>query len=143
MDLVMLGKLILRVGNRAVRDPSAIRTLAPWMVDALSKSFLRGRQLWADYITDGMYEYVQSSESQMHWSVFRHMPQAVFTMPLTFEQKLWVSANAGSDRKDVTDFVLEMRESLLPWLNNELWQQDDKKKKNNAKNSSAARWMPN
>jgi len=98
---------------------------------AILQSYINYSEKWLDYITGEMREYSKADiTSQMNWSAYKFGgANTIFTTtPLSLIQRLWVYAHSNLDVEFYVKLGNEFKESLLPWLNNQLWQEMEKRK---------------
>lgn len=131
-SITSLGKNILSFNGHSVRDTEAVKRLSPKLVSILLQSYLEGVKQWQEFLIENLEEYCKDNTySQLKWSVVSGAGvQSVFSLPLTSEQQLWIDMNRMIDRDRQTEFILKIRESLLPWLNPQLFASQEKRKKN-------------
>jgi hypothetical protein len=83
-----------------------------------------------------MERYCEETTSQLHWQVVKTGSSASLFSSLNLEQKLWIAVNSKKDKDFWLDTIMNVREGLLPWLNNKLYQAWEKKKANTRVNSA-------
>jgi hypothetical protein len=109
----------------------SIMKLPAWMLGRIIERYKEGVDLWTVYVMDNLEEYCKKFESKLYWNTVKVTGiKEVFKDELSVERMLWIYFNQNIDKEEQVDFVMKLRESLLPWINNELWQQVEKKKEN-------------
>lgn len=73
---------------------------------------------WQEYFYKELQAFCESSESVAYWNAFQHTQNA----PIKNREKAtWVTICKHADREFWTKFAISIRESLLPWMNIELY----------------------
>jgi hypothetical protein len=130
-SLSILSTAIIKYNNKEISDPSIFRELPGWIVIVLMRSFSKGLREWYDYLNLEMKKFCETTYSKIQWQLVKVDPKMVFReYPLSYGQTIWVAINSGMDKKEQYDMFKGFQESLLPWLNIDLWRDVEKKKKN-------------
>jgi len=130
-----LGKSIIKIGNTFQTKSIPLNKYPIWIVNLLRDSYIKGLNLWQEYIQNELREFCKTEYSKLNWHVVEQGGLSfLFTPPLTFEQKLWIGLNKRISENEKFDLILHIRDSLLPWLNYELWKVQEKSKKNKRTN---------
>lgn len=109
--------------------------LPAWMLGRVVEKYKEGVDSWSRYLMDNLKEYCKTFESKWYWSTLRNTgKEHVFKGEITVEKMLWIYFCENLDKEEQADFILKIREGLLPWFNYELWQQMEKKKENTREN---------
>lgn len=127
--LSLLGKMVKSIGRLEIKEDE-IREIPFWMMGFLTDSLNEGLLLWKDYLLNDLKDFCKGSYSQMQWySVTGGGIKTVFTeFPLTYERQMWVAMNAVTDKNQNAEFMVGIRDSLLPWINPNLYQASEKSK---------------
>jgi hypothetical protein len=92
---------------------------------------------WKNYFYKTIPEYTKSTISRFQWELVKSIGiTSVMNIPLSMEQQLWVAYASAYFRQDEKNFIIELVNSLHPWLNYELFQhvkQMEENKKTNVK----------
>lgn len=112
--------------------------LPHWMINLVYKEYREKLNNWIDYLFDKLSEFCdQDSSSVINWNIVsKGYLQHVLKGELTFEQKLWISVNVKKDRESEREFSGQLRDSLLPWINLDLYQKVKEKEENTRENSA-------
>jgi len=109
--------------------------LPSWMLGRIIEKHKEGTDLWASYVMEHLKEYCKNFESKWRWNTLKTAGiNNIFKTELTVEKRLWMYFCDILDKEEQVDFVIKVRDSLLPWFNFELWQQMEKKKENTREN---------
>jgi len=110
--------------------------LPDWIVLLIQKYYKEELNNWIDYLFDNINEFCEkNSESLINSNVLDKGGIALlFPDKLTFEQKLWISVHFKIDKNEMIKFVTEIRDSLLPWLNTDLYNKVKDKQENTRTN---------
>ena len=113
-----------------------LKELPPWMLSLIHDSYQKEISNWIDYLFDNITEFCEKdSESLINWSsVDKGGIFALFSGKLTFEQKLWMSVQSKLNKNELQKFIIDVKDSLLPWLNNELFKKVQDAKENTREN---------
>ena len=137
-----LHRSIITFNKKPVsKSLNIIRELPTWVIDLLWEEYEKYLKRWYDYLQENIKEFVEENiRSKVQWIVFKETdPKYFFKNDLTFEQRLWIFANHQNDKGDQIKLIQDVRESLLPWLNNELWSNMEKNKKGTKQNTDYER----
>ena len=131
----ILKRSIKYVGEKEVNNLEFLDTFPRWAINLLFNSYSKGMELWAEYLDKELQDFCKTDFSKLQWEVVvRGGINFLFTPPLRYEQKLWVAINSMIEKNEQREFLIDIRESLLPWINNELWhaikKNEDKKRVN-------------
>ena len=122
-NLDLLRCTLLALDQHPITDMEYLLKLPGWMINLLVASNTEIMRQWNDYIFDEMSEFAKTQQSKIRWTLMRHAGiSSIFTGPLASEQKLWLITGDRVAAEEDRKFVLDIRESLLPWLNTELYQ---------------------
>ncbi len=134
----LLSKVLSQINGKNVENMDALRGLSPFMFKLLFDSFIKGMGEWQKYLFSNIEEFCkESSFSKIQWSIVENNGIAYIFKDneLTLEQKVWITCNNTLSKDSKSKFILDLRESLLPWFNNELWKVLEKRKQNYRENS--------
>lgn len=82
------------------------------------KEYILQVSRWQEYFYKELPAFCESSESVAYWNAFQHTQNA----PIKNREKAtWVTICKHTDREFWTKFAISIRESLLPWMNVELY----------------------
>jgi hypothetical protein len=128
----LLQRSVLSVGGSKV-DLNTIQLL---LFSRLVDAYVGILRQWDDFLHDEIYEYIQvDSYSAMQWSILKSAGVGhVFGDTLSTEQKVWIYNCTANDKEQETKFILSVRESILPWLDSEMWSNMQKMKKDKREN---------
>ena len=124
-----LNRSIRKVGKRDVTSTELFYKLPEWAINMLVDAYFLHSGNWRDYLYDEIEKFCGTWPSQMQWELFKRVGiQYVLQNPLIPEQKFWIVINSRLDKRDDTKFVTDIRESLLPWLNLDMYREQEKQK---------------
>jgi hypothetical protein len=133
-DLKFVFSRIKKVNNREVSKEERegiILVLAPFLI----AHFFDKLKIWQNYIIENIKEFCDTEVSIINWKTLQSCGvSSIFNKELTFFQKLWININASNDRAFWLKTATDIRESLLPWLNNELWTKIEKNRMSKREN---------
>lgn len=109
--------------------------LQPWMLLEISKNYRYHEGQWSSYFFENIKKYCEDNvESRYNWKLIEHVsPEVVFNLSvskMTVEQRFWIVINKQAEEIENKKFIMELRESILPWLNIELYDKIKKKEEN-------------
>jgi hypothetical protein len=109
-----------------------------WLVILIQKRYKEEVNNWIEYLFDNIDDFCkENSESLINSGILdKGGISLIFNNKLTFEQKLWVSVQSKLSKNEITRFVTEIRDSLLPWLNINLYNKVQDKEKNTRTNTA-------
>lgn len=109
-----------------------ILNLPYWIYYILLKEYEKVMNEWIEYYIENINDYCKNSEiSQLNWNTVKlGLSVSFIKEEPTLEQKIWIKVNQVLDKKELIDYVEEIRKSLLPWFNLDLYKEWEKKKKN-------------
>lgn len=130
--LELLEKSICRVGLASVSNSYIFSRLTSWFVLPLVECYYMGSQEWKDYIVAEMENYCKTEAfSIFQWNVVKNGGfDAVLKNGRNVIHDLWISTNVKLEKENAAKEMVELRDSLLPWLNYEMWQSVEKREKN-------------
>jgi len=136
--LNLLGKVTQKIGNWEIEKEENIGKVPFWMLGFLTDSFNENLMTWRNYLIDNLKEFSESSYSQMLWySITGGGVDTVFKeLPLSYERQLWMSINAVDEKNKQAEFMLKIKDSLLPWINPNLYNAVEKKTKETRVNTA-------
>jgi len=111
--------------------------LPAWMLGRVIKEYKEGIEKWEDYIINNLEKYCETFESKLKWTLVKTTGvNTVLSLPLSLEQSLWIFYCSKNDEKEKIELMIKLRDSLLPWINPELWDKVQKQKENARFNSA-------
>ncbi len=116
----------------------AFYKLPSWIVGLLHTAYKKEVENWIDFLFDHISEFCEKdSESLINWNVVdKGGIASLFSDKLTFEQRLWISVQSKISKEEMIKFVNDIRDSLLPWLNTDLYQKVQDRKDNTRENTA-------
>jgi len=107
------------------------------MLGRVIKEYKEGIEKWEDYIINNLEKYCETFESKLKWTLVKTTGvNTVLSLPLSLEQSLWIFYCSKNDEKEKIELMIKLRDSLLPWINPELWDKVQKQKENARFNSA-------
>jgi len=113
-----LNNTIYSVGRYIVRG--GIASLNVSLVNNLIVELNKLLAKWQEYLLIELNAYTKTPMSQLHWASLNKVPGLLGT-ELLYEQKLWISACTSNDKNNWYKDVSDVRDSVLPYMNPELW----------------------
>ena len=134
MSLTLLMSCIKKINNK-IPETCERNQIPLTIVPFLISSFRECTKGLQEYVLENIKEFCESEISIINWKTLQVCGvESVFGKRPTFLQKLWISINTQTDRDFWLKTATDIRESLLPWLNNELWTNLEKNKENKRTN---------
>ncbi len=129
--LQLLEETVVKIGNWEIEKKNDLKKIPFWMLGFLTDSLNRGLSQWREYLIDNLKEFSEGHYSKMLWySISGGGVETVFKeLPLSYERQLWLSLNAVSERNKQSEFMVGIRDSLLPWINPSLFTEIEKKQR--------------
>ena len=125
----LMKRAVLRVGKYDVHNPELLLRLPGMIFNLLANRYFEVELLWNRYVMQEMEEFCQLEESKLQWTLCQQMGiDKILPMPLRFEQKTWILMSERIGKNAERKFVVDVRDSLLPWLNLELYRNYEKSK---------------
>ena len=136
LDVLNIDKYIIKVGISTFISSEALLKIPPYLYSFIVTAFKTAVSSWYEYVIREMDSYCEDPISQLHWSVVKNGLGSQLFPSLNLEQKLWAAINSKKDKDFWLNTIVEVREGLLPWLDNKLYQIWEKKKANTRENSA-------
>jgi hypothetical protein len=76
---------------------------------------------WQEFLLRELTAYTKTPMSQLHWASLNKVP-GMLGNNLLYEQKLWISACTNNDKNSWYKDISDVRDSILPYINPELWE---------------------
>jgi len=132
----ILKSAVNKFNDRPILDSESILRLNEWAVIDLFDAYIEGARQWKMFLISEMENYCKrNSYSKLQWLVLKRAgAKSIFSLPLSFEQRIWIAVNERIDREDHLALISQVRDSLLPWLDIDLWRNVEKKKDNTREN---------
>lgn len=111
-----------------------ILKLPAWMLGRIVVKYKEISNLWVEYVFANMKEYCKTLESKLRWSTLKQAGTNNVFKELTMERILWIFFCQTLEKEEQVDFIVQVRDSLLPWFNYEMWQKVEKSKANKREN---------
>jgi hypothetical protein len=111
-----------------------ILKLPPWILGRIITKYKEGANLWIEYVLENLKEYCKTFESKLHWNTLKVSGVNNVFKELTMERILWMYFCQNIEKEEQVDFIMQVRDSLLPWFNYDLWQKVEKSKENRREN---------
>ncbi len=139
LSLISDTKDIFQILSKVVyKDTSAIlfitreelHQMPPWCINFLLKCYSQHIESWQEYFIKELESFCNEGISRFHWSVMQKtgVDEVFPSRPLSVEQKMWISFQDRQIQSEQNAFLVSLRDSLLPWLNIELWKNYQEKK---------------
>lgn len=128
--LKRISNSIIKFNNCKIDNvENKILKLPHWVYVIILKEYERISNQWINYFVDNIKDYCEKVEiSKLNWSSIKlGLPSSFIKEEPTIEQKIWIKVNQSLDKKEMADYVEEVRKSLLPWLNSDLYREIKKK----------------
>ena len=121
----VLSKVVTRIKNDNLTSASLaqfFKNTPHTFNDLILKNFFEHYIKWHDFFDTNILAFTETNRSRFQWELVKSIGiDTLFNKPYSYEQRLWmVYANFNAKRDDQR-FVIEIVESLKPWLNNELY----------------------
>jgi len=101
-----------------------------WFVIFIIPEYNIVNKEWLMYLSKEINNFCEFDfNSKLQWSSFKR-GEALFNGEISFERKLWIYSNDLLDQRNDHKFIIDVKESLLPWLNPKLFTEVQKKKEN-------------
>lgn len=128
----LVKEIFYSLGSTLITDPHMIPA---WMVPTVVKQYNEISEDWFEYLSSELQNYCENNlQSKMQWSAFsRGIP--VLGSEVSVEKKLWIYINEDFSKALDRKFLYELKESLLPWLNTEMYSAMKKKQDNTRTNA--------
>lgn len=106
-----------------------------WIFNAIYENYKIQIGLWFDYLFKHMPNYCEKEPlSIITWAIFQHDPSVIKITSI--EKSIWIYNNVFLEKKLDQKFILDIRESLLPWMNSKLYAELRNKQENTRINSA-------
>lgn len=128
-----ISKSIIRFNNYKVENQKEkILKLPYWIYSIILKEYEKISNNWINYYTDNIDDYCKKVEiSKLNWSIIKsNLPISFIKEEPAIEQKIWVKVNQTLDKEEISEYIEQIRKSLLPWLNSDLYKELKKKEDN-------------
>ncbi len=117
-----------------------LKLMPPWCINFLLQCYTKHIEGWQKYFVDELESFCLEGISRFHWSVIQKAgTDEVFPRPLSVEQKIWISFQDKQIQSEQNAFIISLRDSLLPWLNPEAWQNLQERKEKTRTNEDYER----
>jgi len=112
-----LTSLISKINNRDV-DSDRIRNISFVILGRLYSHYLWMLSSWENYLQKNLTEYCKTAISIIRWKEFKHTGDIGRSSDA---KAVWITACDTADREFWTNYAISLRESLLPWLDAEMY----------------------
>lgn len=132
----LLASVIERAGKKKPTYDT-LNKLPMFFIARLLEAYKKILEEWVDYIYNQLPEVCENNHiSHYQWRLFSALgvSQVFGTDKLSYEQKLWIIHNKHDDEKIQMQSMIDLRDSVLPWLNPQLWTSMQTRKKSVRKN---------
>jgi hypothetical protein len=132
----ILRDTLHEINGKKIESLTMLEKLSPTMLECLIKSYKEGLMSWREFVLKEIPEFSDTTYSLNKWSIVQSAGIGYIfkDKELSFEQELWISHNYYKQKNFWVDFAINMRESMLPWFNIEMWKKMDDLKKNRREN---------
>mgnify|MGYP006991938265 CR=1 FL=1 len=109
-----------------------LSSLPEWVIASLRKEYDKEVDNWIAYVTKHIEDFCEKNPDSLTYSgiLDKGGLSHIFSFPLSFEQKLWISIQAKISKSEIVKFVASVRDSILPWLNIQLYKNMKDKEQN-------------
>lgn len=102
----------------------------------LVNGFVEGAAAWQEWVLQEMAGYVKTVVSDVYWKTLKRGGGSVFFKAFpTVEQQFWITQNEHKEEESLVHLILNIRESVLPFMNPDLWKRTKDYEKNRRDNS--------
>lgn len=108
---------ITTIGRTSV-NASSIKALPFFVFFLIYQEYLYQASRWQEYFYKELQAFCDTSESIAYWNAFQFVHN---TSIKSKEKATWITICKHMDREFWTKFTISIRESLLPWMNSELY----------------------
>jgi len=122
----ILSKSVYSIGNIVTTNPE-LQKLDIILLDALLSEFSTGAIQWQKYVLQEMENYIKTPTSLINWEALKTVSGFLGTN-LNYEQKIWIFTCQREEDKKKVKFAEDLRESVLPFLNFDMWQKLQRRK---------------
>lgn len=107
-----------------LKQPSNLPT---WVFFRIVEMYHKYLDAWMSYLLQEMHQFCKTNSlSFLKWGSYKQQPSTINYQGLPF--LLWVYSNQAIEENRHQEFMIEIKESLLPWINNKLYSEVVKKK---------------
>ena len=139
LEIRQIVNYVKKIDNKETRISDKESTIYKFpfiLLPLITVSFTRIVTAWYSYLFDNLKEFSDTEVSLINWKVIQSNGISfIFKNELSLLQKLWISLNAQNDREFWLKTATDIRETLLPWLNYDLWSKIEKNKENTRENA--------
>jgi len=124
-NIQILRTALKKIGNTTITNYDLqVMTLPLWVVYTFLNEYLRYMEDWETYFREELLNYCKKSTfSKIKWSTIKNSnAKYLFGDDITLEHLLWIHTNTQLDSSDNLKLITDVRDSILPWLNIEVWQ---------------------
>jgi len=133
-----LSKVIVSIKNTKLTEPELFQFLSTTSMPLVNLIFIEALHQfssWKNFFYTKLADYTKQPISKFQWEVAQSIGiNSVMTLPLSMEQQLWIAYASAFYRQDERKFVVDVVESIKPWLNQELYRFVEKVKANKKTN---------
>jgi hypothetical protein len=105
------------------------------LFSCIVKGFVEGVNKWQQYLVEELKSYSKTPISEIQWKTLKRIGGQLFFKDFpTFEQQLWIVQCENNDKELSTELIMNVRESVLPFLNAELYKKEKDYKANRREN---------
>lgn len=109
--------VIDKINNKKV-NPEYIKSISFTILIHLYYYYIMHIVRWENYFYDNIKEYCKTSTSKIQWESIKYAKSYVNNSDA---KAVWIAICSNSDREFWTKFAISLRESILPWLNAEMY----------------------
>jgi len=133
-----LSKVIVAIKNSKLTEPELFHFLSTTnmpLVNLIFAEVIREFSNWKTFFYEHLADYTKQPISKFQWEIAQSIGiNAIMTLPVSMEQQLWIAYASAFYRQEERKFVVDIVESIKPWLNQELYQFVEKVKENKKTN---------
>ena len=109
--------LISKINRKKVNHED-VKKVSFIVVGYLYQYYLQLVSSWQDYFHSNIKEFCKSTISEIKWHEVKYSSD---TGPKSDMKAIWLTLCAIGDREFWTNYAISLRESILPWLNAEMY----------------------
>lgn len=114
-------------------DSNYIKNLSLWMLRHIWGEFQQAGKEWGNYIKENAEDFCKKSFIRSKWIIYSNSLKKN-QEDIIDEQKLWILYNDMLDKEENIKLIESVRDSLIPWINPQLWKDVEKQKKSKHEN---------
>lgn len=136
----LIRNSIVSVNDVNIEPSEFANLIGGWAVPYLVEEYKGILNQWIEYFYAEIDNFCAIDYSKTRWAIVSNGGfNYLFKDKLNIEQSIWIAANHTNTDIDKSKFAISLKDSLLPWLNYDMYSNYIKNKENKKENADYAK----